>query len=139
MRAQGAGWIVNVSSLAGRLGQPDEAAYSATKFAVTGLSEALVYELGALGIHVMTVYPALVRTEMFPPETLARMPVGSDRKLLEPAVFTRAVWKALARGAHEVTVPRWVGIAYLVRLLLPGMLRRQTAKIRFPRLPDLRT
>lgn len=137
MRAQGAGWIMNLSSVAGRLGQPDEAAYSATKFAVTGLSEALVLELGVFGIHVMTVYPALVRTEMFPEETLARMP--EDRAFLEPAEFTRVVWKALARGAHEVTVPRWVGIAYLVRVLLPGMLRRQTAKIRFPKLPDLRS
>ncbi len=38
MRAQGRGWIVNVSSVAGKLGQPDEAAYTASKFAVAGLS-----------------------------------------------------------------------------------------------------
>ncbi|MCW5893093.1 MAG: SDR family NAD(P)-dependent oxidoreductase [bacterium] len=136
MRAQGAGWIMNLSSVAGRLGQPDEGAYSATKFAVTGLSEALTLELGVLGIHVLVVYPALVRTEMFPPETLARMP---DRSFLEPAEFTRVVWRALARGAHEVTVPRWVGIAYLMRVVWPAMLRRQTAKLRFPKLPDLRS
>ena len=37
--AQRRGWIVNLSSVAGRLGQPDEAVYSATKFAVAGLSE----------------------------------------------------------------------------------------------------
>ena len=68
MRARGEGWIVNVSSVAGKLGQPDESAYSASKFAVTGLSEALAYELEPLGIHVVTVYPALVRTEMFTPD-----------------------------------------------------------------------
>src|SRR6185503_1090441 len=46
MRARGRGWIVNVSSVAGKLGQPDEAAYSASKFAEAGLSEAR-----ALGIE----------------------------------------------------------------------------------------
>src|SRR5262249_54298853 len=58
MRRRGEGWIVNVSSVAGKLGQPDESAYTASKFAVTGLSEALACELAPLGIHVMTVYPA---------------------------------------------------------------------------------
>ncbi len=137
MRARGAGWIVNVSSVAGKLGQPDESAYTASKFAVTGLSEALVYELAPLGIHVMTVYPALVRTEMFTPEILARMPERVRRTFIEPAEMSAAVLRGLARGAHEVTAPRYVGIAYLVRLLFPGYFRRMTAKLRLDSLPDL--
>jgi len=138
MRARGEGWIVNVSSVAGKLGQPDEAAYSATKFAVTGLSEALVYELAPLGIHVMTVYPALVRTEMFTPDVLARMPANLVRTFLEPAAFTRVVLRALERGRYEVTVPWHVRIAYALRTLLPGVHRRITARLRLPVLPDLR-
>src|SRR6185436_6405224 len=105
MRARKQGWIVNLSSVAGKLGQPDEAVYSATKFAVAGLSEGLAYELGALGIHVMTVYPALVRTEMFDEAIMARMPPGAARSFLEPPAFTKAVLRALARGRFEVTVP----------------------------------
>ena len=46
---------------------------------------------------------------------------------------------ALARGAYEVTVPRYIGFAYLVRLLLPSTFRRQTARLRLPALPDLTT
>jgi short-subunit dehydrogenase len=137
MRARRQGWIVNVSSVAGRLGQPDEAAYSATKFAVTGLSEALAYELAPLGIHVMTVYPALVRTEMFTPEVMARMPRGAERSFLTPADFSRRVLRALARGKYEVTVPSYIGIAYLIRALIPGPFRRMTARARLPVLPDL--
>jgi short-subunit dehydrogenase len=137
MRARGRGWIVNVSSVAGKLGQPDEAAYSASKFAVAGLSEALALELAPLGIHVMTVYPALVRTEMFTPEVIARMPKGAGVTFLEPAVFSRQVLRALARGRYEVTVPRYVGIAYLIRALLPALHRRMTARIRLPVLPDV--
>src|SRR5213593_4845417 len=114
MRARRRGWIVNISSVAGKLGQPDEAAYSASKFAVTGLSEGLSYELAPLGIHVMTVYPALVRTEV-----MARMPRGAERTFLEPPEFSRRVLRALERGKYEVTVPRYIGIGYAVRVLLP--------------------
>src|SRR5690242_2058807 len=99
MRARGRGWIVNVASVAGKLGQPDEAAYSATKFAVAGLSEALSYELAPLGIHVMTVYPALVRTEMFTPDVIARMPKQATR-FLEPPEFSRHVLRALEQGQY---------------------------------------
>ena len=139
MRARRRGWIVNVSSVAGKLGQPDEAAYSATKFAVAGLSEALGYELAPFGIHVMTVYPALVRTEMFTPDVIARMPRQSRRSFIEPPEFSRQVLRALAQGRHEVTVPRYVGIAYAIRALLPAFHRRMTARIRLPVLPDLTT
>lgn len=137
MRAAGAGWIVNVSSVAGRIGQPDEAAYAASKFAVTGLSESLVYELRPLGIHVLTVFPALVRTEMFTPEVLARMPPGAERSFVEVDAFAAAVLRALERGAHELTVPRSVGIAYVVRALMPRFFRAQVARIRLPVLGDL--
>src|SRR5205823_1173597 len=124
-------------AVAGKLGQPDEAAYSASKFAVTGLSEGLSYELAPLGIHVMTVHPALVRTEMFTPEVMARMPRGAERTFLEPPEFSRRVLRALERGRYEVTVPGYIGIAYLVRALLPGLFRRMTARTRLPVLPDL--
>jgi len=139
MRARRQGWIVNLSSVAGRLGQPDEAVYSATKFAVTGLSEGISYELEPLGIHVMTVYPALVRTEMFTDAVLARMPERAKRTFVDPPVFTRAVLRALARGAYEVTVPTYVNIAYVMRAMFPGWHRRITARLRLPVLPDLTT
>ena len=123
MRERGEGWIVNLSSVAGKLGQPDEAVYAATKF----------------GIHVLCVHPAVVRTEMFTPEVLARMPEIAKRSFIDADVFCEAVIAALARGSYEVTVPRHVGIAYFFRLLMPGLFRRQTAKFRLPVIPDLTT
>ncbi|HEY8517719.1 MAG TPA: SDR family NAD(P)-dependent oxidoreductase [Candidatus Binatia bacterium] len=137
MRTQGRGWIVNLSSVAGKLGQPDEAAYTATKFAIAGLSESLVYELEPLGIHVMCVYPALVRTEMFDEATLARMPESVKKNFIDVERFCADVLEALGKGAYEVTVPRYVGLAYLVRLLLPGIFRKQTARLRLSVLPDV--
>jgi short-subunit dehydrogenase len=137
LRASGGGWIVNVSSVAGKLGQPDESVYSATKFGVTGLSEALGYELAPLGIHVLTVYPALVRTEMFTPEILARMPERAKRTFIETPEFSAAVLRALERGAVELTVPSYVRLAYVLRTLVPGLHRRIIRNLRLPGLPDL--
>src|SRR5262249_34750395 len=130
-------WIVNFSSVAGKLGQPDEAVYAATKFAIAGLSESLAYEFDPLGIHVLCVYPALVRTEMFTPDVLARMPERVKGSFVEVDFFCARVLAALERGAYEVTVPSYVRIAYVMRLLLPGFFRRQTARLRLPVLPDL--
>ena len=52
------GHIVTIGSIAGRLGSPFEAIYSATKFAGVGLTEALVVELEPYGIGVSLVSPA---------------------------------------------------------------------------------
>jgi short-subunit dehydrogenase len=137
MRAQGSGWIVNLSSVAGKLGQPDEAAYAATKFAVAGLSESISYEFDPLGIHVMCVHPALVRTEMFDEATMARLPASVQSSFISVEKFCAGVLDALARGAYEVTVPRHVGIGYLARLVAPSFFRKQIARMRLSVLPDL--
>ena len=62
MRNQGGGQILNVSSLAGRIGLPFQGLYSAAKFAVEGLSEALRIEVRPFGIHVVLIEPGDIRT-----------------------------------------------------------------------------
>jgi short-subunit dehydrogenase len=134
--ARGEGWIVNVSSVAGRLGQPDEAVYSASKFAATGLSEALTVELAPRGIHVLALYPGLVRTALFTEAELARLPERVRRGALEPDEVARATLRGLEQGKHEVTVPRIAIAGYLVRTLAPGVFRRILASIRLGALPS---
>jgi len=63
MRAHRRGHIVNISSVAGRMAQPGSGYYSATKFAVGGLSDALRKEVGPLGIRVTVVEPGGFRTD----------------------------------------------------------------------------
>ncbi len=62
MRGQGSGTIVNISSLAGRIGLPYQGLYSATKFAVEGLTEALRMEAKPFGIKVVLIEPGDFRT-----------------------------------------------------------------------------
>lgn len=62
MRRRGFGRIVNISSIGGRVAVPHLAPYSASKFALTGLSDAVRTELYQYGIRVTTVCPGLMRT-----------------------------------------------------------------------------
>ncbi|MFV2040285.1 MAG: SDR family NAD(P)-dependent oxidoreductase, partial [Acidimicrobiales bacterium] len=61
-RQRGNGTIVNVSSIAGLVGAPYGGAYSASKFALEALSEALHFEVGQLGIHVKLIEPGRFET-----------------------------------------------------------------------------
>lgn len=63
-RQQQSGAIVNISSLGGQLSVPGFGAYSASKFALEGISEALAAELAPLGIKVLIVEPGQFKTEL---------------------------------------------------------------------------
>ncbi|MHB8328393.1 MAG: SDR family NAD(P)-dependent oxidoreductase [Acidimicrobiales bacterium] len=65
MVERGAGEIVNVSSLAGRLGVTTEAAYSASKFALSGWSEAIAADLAGTGVTVRLILPGTIDTELW--------------------------------------------------------------------------
>ena len=62
MRRRGFGRIVNIASIGGRIAIPHLASYSASKFALVGLSDAARAELAPHGIRVTTVCPSLMRT-----------------------------------------------------------------------------
>jgi NAD(P)-dependent dehydrogenase (short-subunit alcohol dehydrogenase family) len=64
MRERGRGAIINVSSVAGRIAMSPMTPYSASKFALEALSEALAQELGAFGVHVALVEPGIIDTRM---------------------------------------------------------------------------
>ena len=62
MRRQGAGRIVNVSSMGGRLTFPGGGAYHGTKHAVEALSDALRFEVRGFGVDVVVIEPGLIKT-----------------------------------------------------------------------------
>ena len=62
MRRQGFGRIVNMSSLAGRVTMPGSGPYSATKFAIEAMSDALRFEVRGFGVDVVLIEPGPIRT-----------------------------------------------------------------------------
>jgi NAD(P)-dependent dehydrogenase (short-subunit alcohol dehydrogenase family) len=99
MRERGAGRIVNVSSMGGKLVFPGGGAYHATKFAVEAISDALRFELRPFGIHVSVIEPGAIRTQ-FEETSLGSVP-GSDGDASPYAWLKRAVnerYRATYRG-----------------------------------------
>ena len=64
MLAQGEGHIINVSSVFGMLGPPEQSAYSTAKFGVRGFTDVLRNELKNSGVRVSTVFPGGVKTNI---------------------------------------------------------------------------
>jgi NAD(P)-dependent dehydrogenase (short-subunit alcohol dehydrogenase family) len=62
MRRQRCGTIVNISSIAGKIGFPLTSAYVSSKFALEGLSESMAYEVEQFGIKVILIEPGVIKT-----------------------------------------------------------------------------
>ena len=111
------GHIVNVSSVAGRVGSPREGAYSASKYALSGWSEVLAADLRDTGVKVHLVIPGAIRTEIW--EKVQEPPSFSGK--FEPAeAVSKAILDAIEHDRFEVWVPRRLKPAGLVRALAPG-------------------
>lgn len=65
MRETGRGKIINISSVAGMLAMPTMAAYSASKYALEGASEALWYEMRPFGVKISLVQPGFIHSRSF--------------------------------------------------------------------------
>ncbi len=103
MLERGAGNIVNVSSIAAQLSAPGEAAYDASKAALTAFSEAMAIDLWETGIKLMVVYPGVIDTPLFslPDNDVPDLPVTAE----PVSVAVDAILAGLATGAAQVYVP----------------------------------
>jgi NAD(P)-dependent dehydrogenase (short-subunit alcohol dehydrogenase family) len=111
MKARKSGHIVNTSSVNGLVPHGTFAAYSASKFAVTGLSEALRQELEPFGVGVSLLFPGLTRSKM---SMAIKDDMGLDdarfaaieANMMDPLWMGRAVVRAVAANAlYIITHP----------------------------------
>lgn len=117
--------IVNVASTAGRVSRPGSGAYSASKFALVGWSDALYAEERSGGVHVGLVLPGFVRTEGFPARELLSS-VFTRWIVSRPEVVAEAIVEAGPGGKPERYVPRGYWMAAAARVLAPKLVRRAT-------------
>lgn len=110
MLERSVGWIINVSSVAATFSSPGEAAYSASKAALSVFSETLAVDLWGTGVKVLTVYPGVVDTELF--SIPDNDPLSDEIPKIPVEELVDGVMEALTLGKIEVYVPEsFKGIA----------------------------
>jgi NADP-dependent 3-hydroxy acid dehydrogenase YdfG len=112
------GHLVNIASSAGKAGVPGGATYSATKFAVVGLTEAIRHEVRGSGIETSVVMPVPVDTELATGLAKGR----GMTALVAPEQVADAIVDALERPRHDVYVPKALNVAVRLGALLPRRL-----------------
>jgi uncharacterized protein len=127
LRASAPSAIVNVSSTSGRLGRTNAGAYSASKFALAGWSDSLHLEEKRHGVHVGLVMPGFVSTEGFPQRQLTGRAV-TRWLVAKPDTVAEAIVDAGLHGKAERYTPRPYGLAALLRIAAPGLVRRALSR-----------
>ncbi len=123
LRASAPSAIVNVASTAGRVARAGSGAYSASKFALAGWSDALYAEERPHGVHVGLVLPGFISTEGFPQAELTAKP-WTRWLVSTPETGAEAIYEAGLGGSAERYVPRPYAIAAALRILAPRLVRR---------------
>ncbi|AWB45840.1 oxidoreductase [Paenibacillus sp. CAA11] len=129
MLEQGGGQIVNVASMAGKLATAKSTAYSATKHAVLGFTNALRQEVRGTGIVISAVNPGPIDTPFF---TLAD-PGGDYVKnvgwmMMKPQRVSKAIVKVIERRKAEVDLPWIAGFGTRLYQLVPRLADKLTYK-----------
>ena len=132
MEQQGAGTIINISSVAGHIPLPFHATYSATKFALNAIGKAARVELVPKNIHVMTVCPGYVRTNF-----AANIVRGRNARIIRPESqrgisaerVARATLNGYLKRKREVIVPWYMHIPVKIYQLFPSVVEWAMARM----------
>jgi short-subunit dehydrogenase len=139
MRCQGGGRIVNISSIGGRIAVPHLLPYSASKFALVGLSDGLRAELARDNILVTTVSPGLMRTgspthAMFKGQHASEFLWFALASSLPVATISaeraaRQIIHACRRGDCDLVITSQAKLAVLARTMAPELVGRATSLV----------
>jgi len=121
--------VVNVTSMCGRRGMPAWPEYSASKFALVGMGEALRGELVRFGIDVITIVPGLTNSDLS--RHLLRNEGRADiryEKGMSPEYVAARIAKAIRKNSREVVLGREARMMLLMNRLMPRLVNRLIAR-----------
>ncbi|MDQ0172037.1 SDR family NAD(P)-dependent oxidoreductase [Paenibacillus tundrae] len=125
MLKRGTGQIVNVASMAGKIGTAKSASYTATKHAVLGFSNALRQELRKTGLKVTTINPGPIDTPFFHRADPSGNYVNNVRwMMLKPEDVAKHMVQAMKKRKEEVNLPRMASAGIWLYQLFPRLADR---------------
>lgn len=132
MLAAGSGQIVNIASIAGKIGTPKSTAYSASKHAVLGFTNSLRLELKGTGVLVSAINPGPVNTPFFD----IADPHGSYTNnrmvrmfMIRPEKVAKAVLDAVVRKKRELDIPFFFRFSAKLLQLFPSVFEALTHRL----------
>ncbi|MEY8740080.1 SDR family NAD(P)-dependent oxidoreductase [Bacillales bacterium AN1005] len=125
MLKRGTGQIVNIASMAGKIGTAKSASYTATKHAVLGFSNALRQELRKTGVKVTTINPGPIDTPFFHRADPSGNYVNNVRwMMLKPEDVAKHMVQAMKKRKEEVNLPRMASAGIWLYQLFPRLADR---------------
>lgn len=130
MKKQGNGIIVNVASIAGRIGFSNLGYYGASKFALVGYSESLRQELKNSGVFVSVICPGTVYTPLTQKILDEARLKGKNVLPIMPEQVAQKILCAIEKKKREVFVPKSVYGLYLIHFFFPKFIEWLAGKFR---------
>ncbi len=124
MFKQKGGHLIFVSSLAGKLAFSNLSIYSATKFAIEGLVEAIREELHGTGIAITVVRPGIMDTNFFATAGMSEFAETMRHKMQSPDEITDEIMQAITKRPEEVTIGSDRRFMPLLKFLPKSIARR---------------
>lgn len=122
MLKNGKGHIVNIASMAGKIGSAKSAGYSATKHAVLGFTNCLRQELIGTGVHITAINPGPIDTPFFDRADPTGTYVNNVKWfMLKPAQVVQAVIRSIVRKRPEIDLPFVAGFSVKMYQLFPRL------------------
>lgn len=134
MAEQGNGHIVNIASLAGLIPFPGNLPYSATKFAVVGLSMSLRDEAQDLGVKVSVVCPGFIRSNIFDATEMVNVPKEAiisniAFKLVDTDTAAEKILKGVKKNTAVIVFPAYAKIFWWLYRCCPAAMKPITLKL----------
>ena len=133
LQSRGHGHIVNMSSMLGFVGVPNQSAYVSTKFAIRGFTESLWAELDNTGIAVTGIYPGTIQSEILQRASFsdarekAAMMKMMDRFGIPASDVARKTVDAIRLERREIIIGRDAMALVALKRFFPGLCHRLTA------------
>ncbi|TSA16295.1 MAG: SDR family oxidoreductase [Nitrosopumilales archaeon] len=102
MRKQKSGIILNISSVAGRIGFPVSPGYISSKFAIEGLSESMRYELSPFGINTIIIEPGVIKTNFMSSTKRSLKPDSAYKDITNKVIMGITMMSEMGTPAKEV-------------------------------------
>jgi short-subunit dehydrogenase len=131
---QGRGHLVNMSSMLGFVGVPNQSAYVSTKFAIRGFTESLWAELYGTDIGVTGIYPGTIQSDILARADFsnelekAAMQKMMDRFGIPAQKVAEKTVNAIRRGRREVIIGKDAWSLVLLKRFLPGLCHLLTSR-----------